>query len=140
MKRILALLCGTLALAYAASSHAGAFADFDGDLVPDLFDNCRTVANGPNQGSNQTDDDLDGYGNRCDTDFDQSCTTTVADFSRFLERFGQNVCGPVDFDGSCTITVADFAIFLTKFANPPGAPGPSGLTCANCLVGVPCTP
>jgi|GEM_PF-3063439 len=35
--------------------------DSDGDGIPDLTDNCRTVAN-----ANQSDDDSDGVGNLCD--------------------------------------------------------------------------
>jgi hypothetical protein len=129
--------------------------DFDADLVPDSFDNCRTVANGPNQATNQSDSDGDGYGNRCDTDFDQSGTTTTADFGRFLGAFGSPpiciaiyppppACMP-DLDGSGTVTTADFGNFLGRFSAPPGAPGPSGLVCANPLIRIdlgdaPCAP
>ena len=133
---------------------AGSMIDFDGDLVPDAFDNCRTVANGPNQSTNQFDSDGDGYGNRCDTDFDQSGTTTTADFAIFLARFGSPICIQIfppppscmpDFDGSGTVTTSDFAIFLGRFSQPPGAPGPSGLVCANPLIRIdlgdtPCAP
>lgn len=135
---------------------AGSMADSDIDLVPDAFDNCRTAANGPNQlpGSNQSDSDGDGYGNRCDTDFDQSGTTTTADFATFLGAFGGTFCVALyppppqcvpDLDGSGTVTTADFGIFLGRFSAPPGAPGPSGLVCANPLIRidlgeVPCAP
>lgn len=133
---------------------AGSMIDFDGDLVPDAFDNCRTVANGPNQSTNQFDSDGDGYGNRCDTDFDQSGTTTTADFAIFLARFGSPICIQIfppppscmpDLDGSGTVTTSDFAIFLGRYSVPPGAPGPSGLVCANPLIRIdlgdtPCAP
>ncbi|MFO0689941.1 MAG: thrombospondin type 3 repeat-containing protein [Myxococcota bacterium] len=138
------------------AAHAGAWSDTDADLVPDMFDNCRTVANGPNQllGINQSDSDGDGYGNRCDTDFDQSGTTTTADFGRFLAAFGGSFCVAlfppppaclVDLDGSGTITTADFGIFLGRFSNPPGMPGPTGLACARYSIridlgDVPCAP
>lgn len=137
---ILALLISPVGWLAPRTAEAGAVIDSDADLVPDQFDNCRTVANGPNQTTNQVDSDLDGYGNRCDTDYDQSCTTTVADFSLHLATFGTNSLGESDHDGSGTVTTSDFAIFLAKFSNPPGAPGPSGLACASCTSGVPCTP
>lgn len=140
LKSAFALVLGFLPLALASSAWAGPAIDTDGDLVPDQWDNCRTVANGPNQTTNQVDSDRDGYGNRCDTDIDQSCTTTVSDFGWFLGAFGTNSLGPPDFDGSGTITTADFGIFLAKFSSPPGAPGPSGLACASCAIGTVCTP
>ena len=131
MKLKLALLVGLFAFGYAMSAAAGAVVDTDSDLVPDQFDNCRLVANGPNQGTNQVDSDLDGYGNRCDTDYDNSLTTTTADFGQFLATFGTNNLGETDADGSGTITTADFGVFLGKFSAAPGAPGPSGLACAS---------
>lgn len=131
MKLKLALLVGLFAFGYAMSAAAGAVTDTDGDLVPDQFDNCRTHLNGPNQGTNQVDSDLDGYGNRCDADYDNSLTTTVGDFTTFLGTFGTNSLGETDHDGSGTITTADFGIFLGKFSAAPGAPGPSGLACAS---------
>ena len=140
MKLKLALLVGLFAFGFAMSASAGAVTDTDGDLVPDQFDNCSAVANGPSQGSNQVDSDLDGYGNRCDADYDNSLTTTALDFGTFLSTFGTNNLGETDHDGSGTITALDFGIFLGKFSAPPGpgnAPGPSGLACAGTT---PCTP
>lgn len=119
-----------------ASPAAHARSDRDADLIYDEFDNCSLVANGPNQNTNQVDSDLDGYGNRCDTDYDNSSTTTSIDFGHFLQCFGFGIpgappdCPETDHDGSGTITTADFGIFLGKFAAAPGAPGPSGLVCA----------
>jgi hypothetical protein len=137
MKLKLALLVGLFAFGYAMSASAGAVTDTDGDLVPNQFDNCSAVANGPNQTTNQVDSDLDGYGNRCDTDYDNSLTTTTADFATFLGTFGTASLGETDHDGSGTITTADFSVFLGKFSAAPGAPGPSGLACAGTT---PCVP
>ena len=130
-----------------APARAGAVLDADGDLIPDPFDNCSTRANGPNQGSNQVDVDLDGYGNRCDADFDQDGATTPADFGIFLGWFGgycipPGNCAP-DLDGDGAVTPSDFGIFLTYFGVSP--PGPSGLACADptiriALGDVPCLP
>ena len=127
MKLKLALLVGLFAFGFAMTASAGAIADADGDLVPDQFDNCLTLANGPHDGSNQVDSDLDGYGNRCDADYDNDFATTPADFGVFLASFG----GPAtetDHDGDLAGTPADFGIFLNFFGSNP--PGPSGLACA----------
>jgi Thrombospondin type 3 repeat len=138
MKLKLALLVGLFAFGYAMSASAGAVTDGDGDLVPDQFDNCSTVANGPNQTTNQVDSDLDGYGNRCDTDYNNDLNTTAGgDFSVFLSTFNTSSLGETDHDGNGSITAADFSVFLSKFTSPPGAPGPSGLACAGTE---PCTP
>lgn len=130
---LLAIPAAILLLSLGMPGLARALPDTDGDLVPDVADNCLTTANGPNQTSNQVDADADGYGNRCDTDYDQSGTTTVADFAEFLGCFtgiGPVDCPEMDHDGSGTINVADFAVFLGKFSAPPGPPGPSSLSCA----------
>lgn len=115
----------------------GSVLDRDGDLVPDAFDNCLNVANGPGEGCNQTDVDLDGYGNTCDADVDQDFATTTLDFSRFLTEF--TVLPPfptMDLDCDGNVTTIDFSIFLAQFQSGQG-PGPSGLPCAGT---VPCVP
>jgi len=139
MKLKLALLVGLFAFGFAMSASAGAVVDTDGDLVPNQFDNCSAVANGPNQTTNQVDSDLDGYGNRCDADYDNNFATTAADFGVFLGTFGTNNLGETDHDGNGTITAADFGIFLGKFSGVGAAnqPGVSGLACAGTT---PCTP
>ncbi len=140
MKLKLALLVGLFAFGFAMSASAGAVADADLDLVPDQFDNCNLVVNGPNQGSNQIDSDLDGYGNACDADYDNSLTTTSVDFGQFLATFGTASVGETDHDGSGTVTSIDFGTFLGKFSGSAvggNAPGPSGLGCA---ATTPCTP
>jgi hypothetical protein len=139
MKLKLALLVGLFAFGFAMSASAGAVLDTDGDLVPNQFDNCSAVANGPNQGTNQVDSDLDGYGNRCDADYDNNFATTAGDFAVFLGTFGTNSLGETDHDGNGTITAADFAVFLGKFSGIGAAnrPGVSGLACAGTT---PCTP
>lgn len=141
MKLALGLPVGLFALGFAMSASAGVAIDSDGDLVPDQWDNCSRVANGPIQSvPNQIDSDLDGYGNRCDADYDNSGTTTSSDFGVFLASFGMNSFGETDHDGSGTITAADFGIFLGKFSGRAAggnSSGPSGLSCAGTT---PCTP
>jgi len=136
MKLKLALLVGLFAFGYAMSASAGAVLDNDlpsGDLVPDQFDNCRLHQNGPNQGTNQVDSNLDGYGNRCDPDYNNDGLVSAVDFSTFLGSFG----GPgtiTDHTGDGLTSATDFSIFLQFFG---GVPGPSGLACAGTI---PCTP
>jgi hypothetical protein len=152
---LIAVQAGYVLLGAPLAVFAGVVPDFDFDLVPSDFDGCSQVANGPSQTSNQVDSDLDGYGNRCDTDYDQNGATTAADFGLLLGCFGQIGpfggsavgCRVIGHDGNTAITAADFGIFLGKFSGAGDAnrPGPSGLFCANPTIRVdlgqvPCTP
>ena len=132
MKLKLIMLVSLFAIGFALSATAGSVSDGDSDLVPDEFDNCVARINGPNEGSNQVDTDVDGYGNACDPDYDNDFGVTAVDFGTFLTFFG----GPgdeTDHDGDGATTAADFGVFLQFFG---GVPGP-GLPCA----GTPdCTP
>ena len=93
-------------------------ADTDGDGVPDRMDNCTTLAN-----ANQRDADGDGYGNRCDPDFNNSGLVTTADYLTLRARL--NTQDPLtDLNGDGKVTTADYLI-LRGFLNKP--PGPSGL-------------
>ena len=60
MKIKLIMLVGLFALGLAFSATAGSVVDGDSDSVPDSFDNCSGLANGPADGSNQVDSDQDG--------------------------------------------------------------------------------
>lgn len=134
MKLNIILLASLFAFGFAMSASAGSVTDGDSDLVPDQFDNCLVIANGPNEApKNQRDTDADGYGNACDPDYDQNNAVTITDFSTFLADFG----GPgdlTDHDGNGAVTVTDFSVFLTYFGGPQGQ---SGLACAGTQ---PCTP
>jgi hypothetical protein len=125
----------------ASPARAGSVEDFDGDLIPFEFDNCSVVQNGPNNASNQSDCDGDGYGNACDADYDQDGIVTAADFGLFLGVFGSifppQILDCRDHDEDRTITAADFGLFLSQFGGPPG---PSNLACANPLLIVPPDP
>lgn len=107
------------------------FPDQDSDYVKDDQDNCLVEQNGPGQSpANQTDTDRDGYGNRCDPDYDQDNYVGASDFGIFLACFDDvsTDCAGIDTDGDGDVTAADFGVFLTFFGGPVGA---SGLGCAD---------
>ncbi|MDH5307920.1 MAG: hypothetical protein OEW02_12115 [Myxococcales bacterium] len=97
--------------------------DSDGDFVPDLQDNCQAELN-----SSQCDADQDGYGNACDTDFNQSFTTNIVDFGIFKQNYGTP--GATDLNCSGSTNIVDFGIFKQRYGL---APGPSGLSCAGTI-------
>ena len=143
MKIKLIMLVSLFAFGFAMNANAGAVADGDGDLVPDAFDNCLELANGPDEDSNQVDSDLDGYGNACDADYDNDANLEVStvDFGIFLTAFTDLTGGVTDHDGDGQTTTTDFGTFLAQFQTP-AVPGPqigeSGLACAG--VSTPCVP
>ena len=99
--------------------------DSDGDGTPDAVDNCINVMN------TQVDPDLDGYGNRCDADFDQDGDTDQDDFDYYSSCTIDPVCD-LDEDGFIG-GLGEFGIMTALLGSPPG---PSGLACAGT---VPCT-
>lgn len=136
MKLKLIMLVGLFAFGFASMANAGAVTDTDSDLVPDQFDNCRTLANGPNNGTNnQIDTDIDGFGNRCDADFNNTLgSVDLTDFNIFLGQFGNPATGVTDMNADGQTNLTDFNLFVAAFGGPVG---PSGLACAGT---VPCTP
>ena len=101
--------------------------DADTDGVPDLADNCTLVANGPSDtfvaGISQNDTDMDGYGNMCDADLDNSGLVNFGDLATIKAAFGTSD-PDADLDGSGFVNFADLARFKALFGLPPG---PSGL-------------
>jgi len=92
--------------------------DGDGDGVPDSQDNCINEANTP-----QRDTDNDGYGNRCDPDFNNDNMVNGADLAYFKTKFFSND-PDADLNGDGIVNGGDLAIFKLFFFKPPG---PSGL-------------
>jgi hypothetical protein len=98
-----------LVFGFALAASAGAILDTDGDVVPDVLDNCPTAANGtapqpnpPNLVSNQTDSTVppDGYGDVCDCDFDQDGFVLGNDIGLLFAKFaGTDPEYDVDVDG-----------------------------------------
>ncbi len=120
MKRTVLVAIALLGCAFDARAQ-----DSDGDGTPDAIDNCLNVAN------TQVDPDLDGYGNRCDGDFDQDGDTDQDDFNYYSSCTIDPACD-LDEDGSIG-GLDEFGIMVSLIGAPPG---PSGLACAG---SVPCT-
>ena len=134
MKLKLIMLVSLFAFGFAMNANAGAVTDTDGDLVPDAFDNCLTLDNGPNEGSNQVDSDQDGYGNACDADYDNDALNdvTLLDFGTFIAAFTGGPVTEEDHDGDGDCDLLDFGTFLAQFQDLTFPKiGPSGLACAN---------
>lgn len=105
--------------------------DGDGDGVCDADDNCLAVFQDPTQ---FCDTDHDGYGNLCDSDFDNNGLGGVggSDLAIFGMNFGD--AGELTTDLNCDemTGIPDWGIINN---HPLGPPGPSGLACAGM---VPC--
>ena len=97
--------------------------DTDGDGVPDESDNCTLLAN-----PTQCDSDGDGYGNRCDADFNDNGSTNAQDTALFRQQLGQPSVGPTfneaDLNCNGAVNAQDTALFRQLLGSPPG---PSGL-------------
>jgi hypothetical protein len=116
-------------LLWGTPAFAGSAPDFDSDGVGDQIDNCSIWVN-----TGQDDIDLDGCGNLCDADYDQSGAVGFPDFGQFATAFGTTDAvkchaEPIppdlpDFIG-CTVGFPDFGFFTGAFGS---VPGPSGTT------------
>ncbi len=107
--------------------------DQDSDGIIDGQDNCLAVAN-----PSQLDTNRDGFGNLCDTDYDDNGVSGTTDYGIFKNAYGSTAGTPaynpnVDSDGNGAIGTSDYGIFRANYGR---APGPSGLVCAGAI---PCT-
>ena len=86
--------------------------DSDGDTITDDMDNCITLSN-----VEQIDSDNDGFGNRCDGDFDGTCVVDLSDYTKFLSEFGTSIIqdAKYDFNSDGEIDFTDYIIFLQLF-------------------------
>lgn len=107
-------------ITYAAG--AGTDIDTDGDSIVDAQDNCQTFAN-----SDQRDSNGDGFGNLCDADLNNDCTTNFQDLALLSDNFlGSDADSDLNGDG--VVNFLDINLFSQLFLS---APGPSGL--AECV-------
>jgi hypothetical protein len=136
---LLALACALmLAFGLSMGSFAGSIDDADNDGVPDVYDNCQTAPNGPLGGScaTQQDGDTDGYGNSCDTDFNNDGQTGLDDVNDMLGQIG-NVTLQYDLNCDGQVGLDDLNNALGTVGNVPGA---SGLGCSVANVKGSCPP
>ena len=137
MARDLIMLAGTalLALGLALGSFAGSVTDTDDDGVPDSFDNCVTVPNGPlkSTGSCNGQEDgliVDGYGRACDSDTNNDGATGLDDVSATLAAAAAVSTNPTfDFNCDGAVGLNDCSKVFAD-ATSVATPGPSGLACA----------
>ena len=88
--------------------------DEDNDLIPDINDNCRLVAN-----TNQRDTNGDGFGNVCDADLNDDGVINVVDLG-LLRAVFFSADPDADFNGDGVVNVVDLGIMRASFFGPPG--------------------
>ncbi|MFK8014671.1 MAG: S8 family serine peptidase [Gammaproteobacteria bacterium] len=93
--------------------------DSDSDGVDDALDNCAFVDN-----VDQVDADSDGYGNRCDGDFNNDLSTNFPDLQILISKFNTNDA-ETDLNSDGIVNYDDIEIFKDLWLR---APGPSGQT------------
>jgi len=106
--------------------------DTDIDGHADDADNCMYIANAP-----QRDTDRDGFGNICDADFNDDCSTDFLDLARMKQLFLITDISPnwdpdVDLNNDGTINFFDVAIMRTLFLLAPGPSGAPNICEAGC--------
>ena len=86
-----------------------AVTDADGDLIPDMDDNCRLTDN-----PTQLDSDGDGYGNGCDCDLNNDGVVGRDDYTLFRVYWGTDQA-LADFDADGFVTRDDFMILRGRW-------------------------
>lgn len=131
---LISISCATCAALLSLGTFAGSFTDQDGDGVPDAYDNCQMVPNGPlgstGACNGQEDGDLDGYGNICDFD---PLNVGATGLDAVAATFGQAAIVSTDpnFDYNCDGAIGlDDISFVFYASSIVDTPGPSGLPCA----------
>ncbi|MEM6639977.1 MAG: serine hydrolase [Pseudomonadota bacterium] len=91
--------------------------DGDGDGVDDVADNCIEHAN-----ADQRDSNVDGFGNRCDADFNGDDLVNFIDLGYLRSVFFSDD-PDADLNGDGVVNVVDLGIFRSLFFRPPGPAG-----------------
>ena len=142
LRNLIVVGCAALlAIGLSFGTFAGSVPDGDGDGVPDQFDNCDTLPNGPlaqtDNCDGQEDGDLDGYGNPCDYDTTQGGFAALPDLAEVLDNVSLTSTN-LEFHFTCSgfTALPDLARALDNVSLTT-VPGSTGLACAN-LNGTPC--
>ncbi len=106
------------ALGFVSDSGVFLGVDTDGDGLADRVDNCTLHAN-----PDQVDVDADGFGNRCDPDFDQTGSVNFADLA-YIKSVFLSDDALADLNGDGTVSFGDIAIVKAFFLGSPGPAGP----------------
>lgn len=140
---LVALGCAfLLTLGLASVSFAGSITDTDGDGVPDAFDTCRVVDNGPLQPGpancpGQQDSEPDGYGIQCDPDLNNNNIVDLGDVGVLLPKLGSVVPADlvyIDLNCNNIIDLGDLGVLLPQLGNVAGTTwGDSGKACAGTI-------
>ncbi|MES9994269.1 MAG: RHS repeat-associated core domain-containing protein, partial [Candidatus Thiodiazotropha sp.] len=122
-------------IAVVSGGFIGSDGDRDNDGIADSQDNCSLHAN-----PDQLDSDSDGYGNRCDMDFNNDGVTGKLDLLLFLKTLftqadGDNPNGRqynpmMDFNGDQIINLLDLGLFKLWYYGSAGA-GPGAIDQTN---------
>jgi len=109
-----------------AATRAPAAPDRDGDGVPDAFDDCIDVPDGPAAPGPfaliQRDTNGDGYGNACDPDLNGDGIVNFADLARMKNVFFRRDLD-ADLNGDGIVNFADLTRLKKFFFKPPGPSG-----------------
>ncbi len=103
------------AIADAGSAGKCALLDTDADGVPDSSDNCTLAAN-----PDQRDTDGDGYGNRCDGDFNDDLKVNAFDVAILKADYGKTGDLETDLNSDDKVNAFDVSILKALFGQPPG--------------------
>jgi hypothetical protein len=125
LRAIFALASAALmTLVFALVSGAGITVCNDGDTdgVCDPHDSCLSIPNPA-----QIDANLDGYGNICDWDIDDSGAGGGGDIAQIIANWLASAPHPADTDESGAVGGGDVAWVIAHWLFPPG---PSGRSCA----------
>jgi hypothetical protein len=133
---LILVVAALVAAGLSIDSFSGTPTDTDQDGIPDDMDNCLTLPNGPLRATfscdSQLDGDCDGYGNPCDSDFNNDGGVGLDDVSALLQAAGIVSADPnydVNCDGAAGL---DDVAYVLADAATPDIPF-SGLACAGTI-------